>query len=231
MQVVILAGGLGTRLRPITEHIPKPMVEVAGRPFLEFIIAHLSGQGFNRFLILLGYLGDQIQKYFGSGSRWGIAIEYATESEPLGTAGAIRNALERLDSEFLLLYGDSYLPIDYQEVVQAFYAASSKGLMVVYDNQLAATGVLNNVLIDRDETVRRYNKGHSAPDLQHVEAGVLCLRRDVFESLPRLQKISLENEVYGKLIAARQIHAFVTKQRFFDIGTPERLEEFVMRKL
>lgn len=230
MQVVILAGGLGTRLRPITENVPKPMVEVAGRPFLEYIVTHLSDQGFKRFLFLVGYLGDQIQAYFRSGSRWGIAIEYATEAQPLGTAGAIRNALEQLDSEFLLVYGDSYLPINYLDVVQAFHAVSSKCLMVIYDNYISDTGVVNNVALDKNETVQRYEKGHSAPDLQYVEAGVLCLRREVFEVLPHLQNISLETDLYEKLISQHEMRAFVTKQRFFDIGTPERLEEFVMRK-
>lgn len=231
MQVVILAGGLGTRLRPVTERVPKPMVEVAGIPFLEYILRHLSGQGLNRFLILLGYLGEQIKEYFGSGARWRISIDYAMEPKPLGTAGAIRNAFDRLDAEFLLLYGDSYLPINYSEVIREFYAGPSKCLMVVYDNHLGDTGVVNNVALDPDGTVRRYQKGERAADLQYVEAGVLCLCRNVFEDLPRFQQISLEQELYGKLIAERQIRAFVTEQRFFDIGTPARLEEFVMRKL
>jgi NDP-sugar pyrophosphorylase family protein len=231
VQVVILAGGLGTRLRPVTERVPKPMVEVAGIPFLEHILRHLSGQGLHRFLILLGYLGEQITEYFGSGARWGISIEYILEPKPLGTAGAIRNAFDRLDSEFLLLYGDSYLPIDYPEVIREFYASPSKCLMVVYDNHLGDTGVVNNVALGPDGTVRRYQKGALEADLQYVEAGVLCLCRNVFEDLPRFQQISLEQELYGKLIAERQIRAFVTNQRFFDIGTPERLEAFVMRKL
>jgi len=207
------------------------MVEVAGIPFLEYILRHLSGQGLNRFLILLGYLGEQIKKYFGSGAPWGISIEYAMEPKPLGTAGAIRNAFDRLDSEFLLLYGDSYLPINYPEVIREFYAGPSKCLMVVYDNHLGDTDVANNVALDPDGTVRRYQKGELEADLQYVEAGVLCLRRNVFENLPRFQQISLEQELYGRLIAERQIRAFVTKQRFFDIGTPARLEAFVTRKL
>jgi len=227
MQVVVLAGGLGTRLRPVTERVPKPMVEVAGRPFLEYIVRHVSIQGLDRILILLGYLGEQIKDYFGDGTKWGVSIDYATESSPLGTGGAIRNAFDKLDANFLLLYGDSYLPIDYPEVIQSFYAVPTQCLMVVYDNRHGDTGVSNNIAIDSAGTVRRYQKGSSASDLEYVEAGALCFSRNVFAGLGPSRQVSLEHDLYGDLIAARQIRAFVTKQRFFDIGTPARLEEFI----
>jgi NDP-sugar pyrophosphorylase family protein len=229
MQAVILAGGLGTRLRPITETIPKPMVEVRGRPFLEYIVTHLSAQGFDRFLLLLGYLGEHVKRHFGDGARWGVSIEYASEPHPLGTAGAIRNAFESLEPEFLLLYGDSYLPIDYQKVVRQFHETPSQCLMVVYDNRLADTGVTNNVALHADGTVSRYLKGQFAPELQYVEAGVLCFRRDVFRNVPVSEPVGLEQKIYADLIAEGQVRAFVTKQRFFDIGTPERLQEFVAK--
>jgi NDP-sugar pyrophosphorylase family protein len=227
MQVVILAGGLGTRLRPITERVPKPMVEVGDRPFLEYIVTHLAAQGFDRFLILLGYLGDHVKRYFGDGARWGISISYASEPHPLGTAGAIRNAYDSLEPEFILLYGDSYLPIDYQEVVREFHSAPCQSLMVVYDNRTADTGVLNNVALEPDGVVTKYLKGQAAPDLKYVEAGVLCFQREVFRDLPALQPVALEQEIYARLIGERQIRAFLTRQRFFDIGTPDRLEAFI----
>ncbi len=226
MQVVILAGGLGTRLRPITERIPKPMVEVAGRPFLEYIVCHLAEQGFCRLLLLLGYLGHQVHDHFGDGSQFGISIDYAIETAPLGTAGSVRNALDKLDEKFLLLYGDSFLPIDYCAVARAFEAADSSGLVVVYDNCICDTGVSNNVALNSDGTVGRYEKNSDAQDLRYVEAGVLCLRRELFAALPPGRPISLEYEIYPRLIAARQFRAFITPQRFFDIGTPDRLQQF-----
>src|SRR5579863_2096343 len=130
MQAVILAGGLGTRLRPITERIPKPMVEVGGRPFLEYIIQHLQKYDFRKVLVLLSYLGEHIQEHFGDGSRFGVDIEYSWEPSPLGTAGAIRNAKDLLDAEFLVIYGDSLLPIDYRRVQDCFQKANSQGLLV-----------------------------------------------------------------------------------------------------
>ena len=225
MQVVILAGGLGTRLRPITERIPKPMVEVGGIPFLEYIVRWLSDQHFDRQLLLLGYLGEQVQAYFGNGSRFGISIEYGSEPHPLGTAGALRNSLDKLDEEFLLLYGDSFLPIDYRAVASEFQRVPCAGLLVVYDNE-QNTGVLKNISLDEAGSVLQYDKSGSAPGLNYIEAGALCLRREVFAPLPAGEVISLEQQIYPRLIAQRQLRALITKQRFFDIGTPDRLQEF-----
>jgi mannose-1-phosphate guanylyltransferase len=231
VQIVILAGGLGTRLRPITERIPKPMVDAGGRPFLEHIVRHLANQNFQRLLLLIGHLGEQVRDYFEHGQRFRVQIEYESEPAPLGTAGAVRNALSKLDEEFILLYGDSYLPIDHWEVVQAFQESPCPGLIVVYDNRNADTGVANNVALGRDGYVRRYEKGRAAADLHYVEAGVLCFRREVFANLPAGEPISLEDEIYPQLIAQNQLRGFVTQQRFFDIGTHGRLAEFVETRL
>ncbi|MFB3813631.1 MAG: nucleotidyltransferase family protein [Terriglobales bacterium] len=230
LQVVILAGGLGTRLRPITERVPKPMVPVGGQPFLQYILEHLVAQGFARSLLLLGYLGEQVYDYFGDGSRFGLALEYAQEHQPLGTAGAVRNAFDQLEEEFVLLYGDSFLPIDYREVVDAFYEKPCEGLVIGYDNQHSDTGVKHNLAIDSSGYVMRYDKSGVGADLTLVEAGVLCFRRDVFAALPPGQAISLEQEIFPELIARRQLRAFITPQRFYDIGTFERLQEFAAIK-
>ncbi len=231
MQAVILAGGLGTRLRPLTDQVPKPMVEVGGRPFVEYIVRHLEGQGFREILMLIGYLGEHIESYFGDGARYGVRIQYAKEPRPLGTAGALHNSLAKLDEEFLLLYGDSYLPIDYRPVVGAFRHAGSLGLIVVYDNQGGNTDVQENVATDGAGWVTQYLKGQEAPTLRYVEAGVLCFRRAVFSPLPPGQVISLEHEIFPALIACRQLFSFVSDHRFYDIGTPWRLEEFASRQL
>ena len=226
MQVVILAGGLGTRLRPITEQVPKPMVPVGGTPFLEYIVRWLADQHFERLLLLLGYLGEQVQQYFGDGSHYGLRIDYGREPRPLGTGGALRNSYDKLEEQFLLLYGDSFLPIDYQAVVKEFCRIPSKGLVVVYDNAHEGTGVLNNVAADKTGRVFRYEKGTGAADLNYVEAGALCLRREIFGSLQPGQVVSLEEQIYPALIAEHQLRAFVTTQRFYDIGTPDRLRDF-----
>lgn len=228
MQAVVLAGGLGTRLRPLTERVPKPMVDVAGRPFLEYILRHLAGQGFQQILILVGYLGQVVADHFGDGSKLGITLDYAWEHEPLGTAGAIRNALSKIDDRFLLVYGDSFLPIDYRPLAQEFTGRSHLGVMVVYDNRFGDTGVINNVAVSSEGDVLRYAKCCPAEDLQYVEAGVLCLRREAFENLPLGEFVALEKDIYSQLIAQRQLGTYIVHQRFFDIGTPERLKEFAV---
>jgi NDP-sugar pyrophosphorylase family protein len=206
------------------------MVEVAGEPFLVRIVRWLAKQDFRRLLLLLSYRGEVVSDYFGDGKRFGVSIDYNREPSPLGTGGALRNALEKLEDEFLLLYGDSYLPIEYQQVVAAFRTPPCRGLMVVYDNRLADTGVSNNVALDSSSWVTRYAKNQHDSDLQYVEAGVLCFRKKVFESLPAGQIISLEQEIYPELIEERQLRAFTTAQQFFDIGTPQRLEGFVSKQ-
>ena len=226
MQVVILAGGLGTRLRPLTEVVPKPMVPVNGRPFLEYIIAHLAAQRLRRILLLVGYLGERVRDHFGDGSGFGVTIEYVWEKTPMGTGGALRAALPQLEENFLLLYGDSFLPINYPVVASHFRRSQLAGLMVVYDNRTADTGVQNNTAIGPTGLVTCYRKGVDDPELQYVEAGVLCLSRKVVRGIPDQKVVSLEQEIFPALINHRRMGSAVTTQRFFDIGTPARLDEF-----
>jgi len=226
MQAVILAGGLGTRLLPLTEVVPKPMVLVRGRPFLDYIVEYLAAQGFTRLLLLVGYLGSHVRDYFGDGSAFGVNIGYAWEEKPLGTGGALRAALPQLEENFLLLYGDSYLPIDYRALAGGFHRSTLPAMVVVYDNRCADTGVQNNIAIDAQGLVTCYQKQSAGPGLRYVEAGVLCLSRTVIAGIPANTVVSLEQEVFPTLIARRQLASDVTSQRFFDIGTPARLEEF-----
>ena len=224
MQAVILAGGLGTRLGALTQQVPKPMVLVAGRPYLEHQLRLLRHQNITDIIVLLGYLGEQIQDYFRDGSAWGLSVRYSQEPTPMGTGGAVRDARELLAEHFLLIYGDSYLPIDYCDVMGALLDLRPMGgLMVVYDNALGDTSVRNNVAI-RDHLVSRYDK--SAVDdsgFKYVEAGVLAFHSSVIDLIPQKGAISLEQQVFPELIADGQMAAYVTRQRFYDIGTPDRL--------
>jgi NDP-sugar pyrophosphorylase family protein len=223
VQTVILAGGLGTRLWPVTKAVPKPMVPVAGVPYLEHQLRLLGQQGITDVVLLTGYLGGQVEAYFGDGRRWGLSLRYAREETPQRTGGALRDAAPLLAEAFLLLYGDSYLPICYADVWHALVDSPACGVAVVYDNA-DDTSVRNNVAVDEDGYVCRYDKGGAGGGrLTHVEAGVLALRKGVLGLIPAGRPASLEEEVFPGLIAARRLRAFVTKQRFYDIGTPERL--------
>jgi NDP-sugar pyrophosphorylase family protein len=230
MQAVILAGGLGTRLGPITATIPKPMVPVAGVPYLEHQLRLLERQSIRDVVLLTGYLGHIVEEYFGDGSRFGLRIHYSREAIPLGTGGAVRLAAPLLQDQFLIIYGDSYLPVDYRDVARSLNASGTIGLVVVYDNRLADTSVRNNIAVDTQGLVVRYDKeAENDTALAFVEAGVLAFRRSVVSLIPEGQA-SLEKQVFASLIAARQLRAYKTSQRFYDIGTPERvriIEEFL----
>lgn len=228
MQAVILAGGLGTRLYPITKTIPKPMVTVAGAPYLEHQLRELRRQEILDILLLTGYLGEQIEEYFGDGSRLGLRIRYSKEPKPLGTGGALRLAQNLLEDCFLLLYGDSYLPIDYREVLRGLQNSPADGLVVVYDNRIGDTTVRSNINLDKSNFVSRYEKD-AAEQLSYVEAGVLAFRKAVVNLIAPEQVVSLEQEIFPQLIQQRSLLGFPTQERFYDIGTPDRLQAFEAR--
>ena len=223
MQAVILAGGLGTRLRPLTKTVPKPMVPVGDTPYLEYQLRLLSQQGITDIVLLIGYLGEQIEAHFGDGSKFGLRVRYSRETTPLGTGGALRQAREFLNDSFLVIYGDSYLPIDYSDVLQTLIQSAAEGVVTVYDNDAEDTGVTNNVALDSRGVITKYEKDQPHDrDLQFVEAGVLALRDRVLDLIPD-GKVSLEQEIFPQLIAQGALLGYPTKQRFYDIGTPERL--------
>ena len=225
MQAVILAGGLGTRLGPLTRKMPKPMVPVAGVPYLEHQLRLLARQSFRDVLLLTGYLGDQIEKYFGGGSRLGLRLRYSRETQPQGTGGALRDARSLLGEGFLLLYGDSLLPIAYAAATRRLKDSAALGVIVVYRDPSGETAVRPNVALDRSGLVTRYDKTAAADaDLEYVEAGVSCFRREVLDLLPAAGPASFEECVFPRLIDRRQLAALPTSQRFYDIGTPERLQ-------
>ena len=224
MQAVILAGGLGTRLGDITKQVPKPMVPVAGVPYLEHQLRLLREQAITNVVLLTGYLAEQIEEHFGDGGRLGLSIRYSREEVPLGTGGALRQARDLLEDTFLLIYGDSYLPIDYRAVLMKLRESTAIGLVVAYQDRVGLTSVQKNLAIDRDDYVLRYEKDTAATGLDYVEAGVLAFRQQVLDYLPATREVSLEKDVFPKLIAEHRMIAAVTEQRFYDIGTPDRLE-------
>ena len=224
MQAVILAGGLGTRLWPLTREVPKAMVPVAGAPYLEHQLRLFKEQKITDILLLTGYLGNQIEEYFGDGALLGLTIRYSRETEPIGTGGALRQAAEHLADSFLLIYGDSYLPMQYAAVLERLRPSSARGLLVVYDNLFGDSSVKNNVALDTAGYVTRYAKDVEGDSkLAYVDAGILGFRRNIVELIPTAGAVSLEREIFPTLIARRELIALTTTQRFYDIGTPERL--------
>lgn len=225
MQAVILAGGLGTRLKPVTETIPKVMVAVAGKPFLWHLLKMLKERGIDNIILCVGHLKEQVQAYFGNGGKLGMKIQYSEETgKLLGTAGALKQAQGLLQDYFLLLNGDTYLPVNYRSVERVFLKRGKKALMVVYDNR-ENTGVKNNVSLENSLVVKHDKRGVDH-ELKYVDAGGLIMKREVLELVKSGETISLEESIYSMLISQREMAAFVTGQRFYDIGTPAQLAEF-----
>jgi len=227
-QAVILAGGLGTRMRPITETIPKPMIAVAGKPFLQWQLELLHKRGIGSALLLVAYLGEQIEQYFGNGKSFGGRLEYSYEPSPLGTGGALKNAEVKLRDWFVLVNGDTYLDIDYAGLVRDFGCADCAAMIVAYEKpaveyaDVPTSGLPGNLAVSKDGMVAAYRKREPA-GLTHIDAGVIVLRKEVLAALPAEQKCSLEEEIYPQLIARGQMRAWATREPFYDMGSPAGL--------
>jgi NDP-sugar pyrophosphorylase family protein len=218
MQAVILAGGLGTRLRPLTHIKPKMMLEVYGKPFLEHHILSLRKQGIKNIILLVGYLGDKIKAYFADGSGLGVEIKYS-EDDQMGTGGAIKNASHLLEDEFIVLNGDTYLPINYEELIRVFKESNKLGVITVYDN---TDKIASNNIFLKDEKLIEYNK-EGAPHFTHIDSGVSIFKKDVLALIDK-EKFSLEDDLYPLLINMDMLSCFPTNQRFFDIHVLEKME-------
>jgi NDP-sugar pyrophosphorylase family protein len=222
LPVAILAGGLATRLRPITEKIPKLLVEVAGEPFFSHQIRLLKNAGLTRLVLCVGYLGEKIVDCYGDGSKWGVQIEYAFDGPKLlGTGGALIAALPKLGDAFYVLYGDSYLPINYRAVGEFFIASQQLGLMTVYENHERYDA--SNVWFEHG-TIKVYDKKNKVPEMHHIDYGLGVFRAAAFDGFPRDAVVDLA-DVQKSLLARRQLAGFEIKERFYEIGSPDGLQE------
>lgn len=222
MPAVILAGGLATRLRPLTESSPKALIEVAGHPFLWHQLQLLKRSGIRRVVLLVGHLGESIQQRFQDGTELGIGIDYSFDGPVLlGTAGAIRQALPLLPDRFFVLYGDSYLPCNYAAVEAAFRQSGFPGLMTVYRNE----GLYDSSNVEYEgDRILRYDKLNRTPAMHHIDYGLGAFHRSVFEAIPPGQARDLAT-VYQDLLHAGSLAAFEVHQRFYEIGSPEGLRD------
>ncbi|HEY0454746.1 MAG TPA: nucleotidyltransferase family protein [Verrucomicrobiae bacterium] len=220
--VAILAGGLATRLRPITEKIPKSLVTVAGRPFLAHQIELLRGQGLRHFVLCVGHLGEMIQRDFGDGASYGVKLEYSFDGDKLlGTGGALRKALPLLGEDFFVLYGDSYLPIDFNAVSAGYRSSRKPALMTVYANK--GKWDTSNVWFE-DGEIKVYDKKNKRPEMHHIDYGLSVFNQAVFDSVAIDQPIDLA-AILMDLLARKQLAGFEVNRRFYEIGSPTGLAE------
>ncbi len=213
-QVVVLAGGLGTRLGSLTESIPKSLIEVAGRPILSHILDWAASQGCTRALILIGHLGEQFESFMHAG----VELTFQKEGEPLGTGGALWDAKDLIEDRFFLLWGDDLHMIDYSSLLQTHNSSGCSLTMAVTTNHSSFN------LEHMGDRVIRYDKHLDSPDgLNGYEAGTSIVEKSVLENLGRDGSWSWEEEVYPALSGL--IAAHLDEAPFWDMGTPERLRK------
>ncbi len=222
LTVAILAGGRATRLRPITETVPKSLLELNGEPFAIHQLRLLQAAGIERVVLCVGHLGALVQRAIGNGSTLGLQVDYSFDGPALlGTAGAIKNALPRLGDSFFVMYGDSYLPCDYAAIAGNFEAAGVLGMMTVFRNQ--GKWDTSNVEFEAG-TILAYSKTNRDPRMHYIDYGLGVFRAKAFESLPTGQPWDLA-EIYTELLQRKQLAAFEVHERFYEIGSPAGLRE------
>jgi NDP-sugar pyrophosphorylase family protein len=222
MTLALLAGGLATRMYPLTQKIPKSMLEVAGEPFIGHQLRLLRRKGIERVVLCAGHLGEQIAEYVGNGHQFGLEVIYSFEKDKLlGTGGALRKALPMLGDAFFIMYGDSYLDIDFKAVQDKFYQSHALGAMTVLknNNQWDQSNIIyiNNCII-------KYDKKYREPAMQYIDYGLGILYKHVLAEWPADKKFDLA-EVYQTLVQKKQLAGIEVQRRFYEIGSVSGLKE------
>jgi NDP-sugar pyrophosphorylase family protein len=222
LPVAILAGGMATRLGDLARDTPKALIDVAGRPFIAHQLDLLRAHGLTDIVLCTGHLGARLEEVLGDGSRYGVCVRYSPDGpRPLGTGGALRQALPLLGEAFLTMYGDSYLECDYRAVERAFLASGRPALLTVMrnDDQWDRSNVLC-----LDGRIVRYSKEHKTADMRHIDYGLAAMRAGVLRLYPEERTLDLAR-VYEDLAARDELAAYEVSDRFYEIGTPSGLEE------
>jgi NDP-sugar pyrophosphorylase family protein len=223
LQAVILAGGLGTRLRPLTLTVPKCMVPVHGRPFLEYELELLKSSGVDDVVLCIGHLGAKVMEHFGDGEAFGVRISYSHDGkELLGPIGALKLAEPLLEDAFFVTYGDAYPRLGYRALMDALQRSGKLGVMAVYKNE-GRFGKSDVVV--RDGMVTAYDKKRVLAGMKWINFGVLALRKAALGPIA-VGRFCDEEEFHGGLVKQGQLAVFAVRERFYEIGSAASLREF-----
>jgi len=221
MQIVVLCAGKATRLYPLTKKIPKSMIRVCGKPFLEHQIELFRKNKIFDVVLCIGFLGEQIEEYFGDGKSFGVSIKYSREKEPIDTGTTLKNAKKLLNDEFFVIYGDSYLLNDYQEAYNYFKKFNKLGLMTIYKNYEKLEA---NTVIAEGNFIKKFDKENpNQPGMIYTEFGLNIFKKKVLDSVRK--KAFPIGDYFKKLIEKKELLAFETPKRFYEIGSPNSLKE------
>ena len=230
MEAILLCGGLGTRLRSVVSDRPKPMADIAGKPFLHYLVKMLSESGVRHLIFALGYMGEQIEAYFQSGEEYGLSISYSYEDSPLGTGGAIRNALSKVSGEnVLVLNADTYFRTDYESLLRE--QLKNKAAMTIASRKIEDISRYGAILKDESGRILRWNEKMSsdqveAPRPGEINGGIYVMQKSLIEKIPE-GKQSLENDcIPAWLKDGVYLQAISSDGYFMDIGIPEDYAQF-----
>jgi MurNAc alpha-1-phosphate uridylyltransferase len=223
LPIIVLAGGLATRLHPVTKDLPKSLIEVQGIPFIDWQLSLLSENGLYDVVLCVGYKSEQIQNHIGNGKKFGLNVIYSFDGEkPLGTAGAVKKALDKVDSKFAVLYGDSYLPINYKMVENEFLLSNADCLMTLMRNEDKYEK--SNVEFENGK-VLKYSKENPTSSMKHIDYGLTYYSKDVFKCVESDQYLDLASVIVN-LTHSGDIRGHEVKQRFYEAGSFDGLIDF-----
>ncbi len=225
MQCVILAGGKGTRLNPLTKKIPKHMIKINGSPFLEILLKSLKEKGFDNFVLCVGYRSEIIENYFKDGKKFRINLQYSRENKPLGTAGALLNTIEILDNEFIVINGDTFVDIDFVKFIK-FSKKKNKQCTICCNLDPPNSLYFNNLYIDDDLCVRKYSKDKKLSQMNGIDVGIYYFKKRSLEPFIETKFCTLEYDIIPSLIHKNEVDAFPVNEKFYPLNTPKDLKIF-----
>ena len=220
-QIVIIAGGLGSRLGKLTQKTPKALIKINKKPFIYYQLNQLSNQGFKKVVICVGYLGDKIRKYLGNGKKFNLNIQYSHDNKKLlGTAGCVRKAIPLLEDNFIVTYGDTYLPVNFKNIQKSFEKQNAKALVAIYknDNKLGSSNICfkgKNIFYQKNSKLKKMN---------YIEYGVSVFSKEIFVE-SKFKKLSDLSNILSLLSKRKKLKHYVVKKRFYEIGSNVGLEE------
>jgi len=221
-QLLILTGGLATRLNSLTMSKPKALIQIDDYPFIYHQLKFAKSQGVSQVILCVGHLGEMIREYVGDGSRWGLKVSYSFDGNgQLGTAGAIRNAFKMLDQQFFVLYGDSYLEIDYNKIEKYFYDNFKKSLMVIIKNRNLWDK--SNVIL-KDGLIVEYNKSLQKKEMHYIDYGISILKKSLFQK-KEIFHFSDLSDIYQHISISNNLLGYEVFNRFYEIGTIKGIKE------
>ncbi|OGM02168.1 hypothetical protein A2115_01500 [Candidatus Woesebacteria bacterium GWA1_41_8] len=220
MQALILAAGLGARMRPLFLNTPKTMIDINGKPFLYYLLDHLRKNGIGEIVLGTGFLAGAIKNYFGKGEMFGVNVKYSEGHLPMGTAGEIKLAEPYLKDRFFVINGDTYMPENYQNVLE-FHDKKKALATLVVSRPLGKGAVGGKVTFEKGGLVRDFEEQAAKDRPNWINSGLYRFEKEILKFIPKGKRISLENEIFPILANMKRLYAYKSKKNFVDVGTPE----------